>query len=80
MKAPWLPPEQLAPIALPIHGRYDIVPPTIPVMRNEEVLAEKLARYRRASLARDLYDLAWYARGRPLDESHIRRLTVLKVW
>lgn len=79
-KAPWLQPEQLAPIALPIHSRYDIALPTIPVMRNEEVLSEKLARYRRASLARDLYDLAWYARGGPLDESLIRKLTVLKVW
>ncbi len=48
-------------------------------MRVEEVLSEKLARYRRASLARDLYDLAWFARGGPLDESLIRPLTVLKV-
>ncbi|MGE0730666.1 MAG: nucleotidyl transferase AbiEii/AbiGii toxin family protein [Acidimicrobiia bacterium] len=79
-KAPWLPPEHLTPIALPIHARYDIPLPTVPVMRNEEVLAEKLARYRRASLARDLYDLAWYARGGPLNEPLIRRLTVLKVW
>lgn len=78
-KAPWLPAEQLAPITLPIH-RYNITLPTIPVMRSEEVLAEKLARYRRASLARDLYDLAWYARGGPLNESLIRRLAVLKVW
>lgn len=79
-KAPWLPPEHLTLIELPIHTRYEINLPTVPVMRNEEVLAEKLARYRRASLARDLYDLAWYARGGPLNEPLIRRLTVLKVW
>lgn len=36
--------------------------------------------YRRASLARDLYDLAWFAKGGPLDEALIRRLTVLEVW
>lgn len=49
-------------------------------MRVQEVLSEKLARYRRASLARDLYDLAWFARGGPIDERLVRRLTVLKVW
>lgn len=49
-------------------------------MRVEEVLSEKLARYRRVNLARDLYDLAWFARGGPLNEPVIRRLTVLKVW
>lgn len=79
-RTPWLPPERLTPVPLPIHDRYDVVIPEIPVMRVEEVLAEKLARYRRASLARDLYDLAWFARGGPLDEVLIRRLTVLKVW
>jgi len=79
-KGPWLAPETLSPVALPIHGRYDIAIPPIPVMRVEEVLAEKLARYRRASLARDLYDLAWFERGGPLGEPLIRRLTVLKVW
>lgn len=79
-RTPWLPPDWLTPVALPIHERYDITIPAIPVMRVEEVLAEKLARYRRASLARDLYDLAWFARGGPLDEALIRHLTVLKVW
>ncbi len=79
-RAPWLPAEVLSPVPLPIHNRYDTPIPDIPIMRVEEVLAEKLARYRRASLARDLYDLAWFARSGPLDEALIRRLTVLKVW
>ena len=44
-----------------------------------EACVEKLARYRRVSLGRDLYDLAQFAERR-LDESLIRRLWVLKVW
>jgi hypothetical protein len=75
----WLPPEQLPVLFLPIHGRYDFMLPAIPTARIEEVIAEKLARYRRGSLARDLYDLAWLA-ARPFDEVLARRLTVLKVW
>ena len=53
--------------------------PAVPAALPEEVISEKLARYRRASLARDLYDLAWFA-SRPFDEALVRRLTVLKVW
>lgn len=78
-KSAWLDPEVLEPTALPIHTRYGFPVPAIPVMRLEEVASEKLARYRRASLARDLYDLAWIAH-RVFDEGLVRRLTVLKVW
>lgn len=45
----------------------------------EEAIAEKLARYRRVSLARDLYDLFWFSR-RPLDDALVRRLWVIKVY
>lgn len=75
----WLRPESLAPLPLPIHKRYDITLPLVPTARLEEIIAEKLARFRRGSLARDLYDLAWLA-GRRFDETLVRRLTVLKVW
>lgn len=44
-----------------------------------EACAEKLARYRRTALGRDVYDLAKMA-GRPMDEPIVRRLWVLKVW
>lgn len=74
-----LPAERLSPIALPIHTRYDIAIPATPVISVEEAIAEKLARYRRTSLARDLYDLAWFA-GRPLDDPLVRRLWVIKVY
>jgi predicted nucleotidyltransferase component of viral defense system len=75
----WLPTEALAPLPLPIHSRYGFALPTVPTARVEEVIGEKLARFRRASLARDLYDLAWLS-SRPFDELLVRRITVLKVW
>ena len=75
----WLGAQSVQPIALPIHQRYEFAVPAVPAARVEEIIAEKLARYRRASLARDLYDLAWFA-SRPFDEALVRRLTVLKVW
>lgn len=53
--------EALEPERLPIHDRYDFALPPTPVVRIEEAVAEKLARYRRVSLARDLYDLQWFA-------------------
>jgi predicted nucleotidyltransferase component of viral defense system len=75
----WLAPRPTQPLPLPIHDRYDFAMPTVPAARCEEIIAEKLARYRRASLARDLYDLAWFA-TQPFDEALVRRLVLLKVW
>lgn len=73
-------PDLLAPIRLPIHERYDFEIPATPVVRVEEAVAEKLARYRRVSLARDLYDLHWYAQAGTMNESLVRRLWVLKAY
>lgn len=73
-------PDLLEPIHLPIHERYDFRLPQTPVVRVEEAVAEKLARYRRVSLARDLYDLQWYATAGAMDEPLVRRLWVLKVY
>lgn len=73
----WLPPDVIEMVPLPIHKRYDIDLPSIPVMRLEEVIAEKLARYRRTSLARDLYDLQWCA-DQSFDEALVRHLWILK--
>jgi uncharacterized protein len=75
-----LAPDLLDPVRLPIHDRYDSILPPTPVVRVEEAVAEKLARYRRVSLARDLYDLQWFATSGALDEPLIRRLWVLKVY
>lgn len=75
----WLPPESRGFLDTPIHKRYEFDLPRVPVARLEETIADKLARYRRGSLARDLYDLAWVA-GRAFDEALVRRVLVLKVW
>ena len=75
----WSKPAGQRPVPLPIHARYGFELPAIPAAAAEEVIAEKLARFRRTSLARDLYDLSWFA-GRPFDERLVRRMTVLKVW
>jgi uncharacterized protein len=75
----WIPPVHEGLVPLPIHKRYEVAMPSIAVITLEEQIAEKLARYRRASLARDLYDLAWCA-TRPFDEALVRRLWVLKCY
>jgi hypothetical protein len=75
-----LPAERLAPISLPIHRQYDFNLPELPVVRAEEAIAEKLARFRRVSLARDLYDLQWFVTQGSLDKDLVRRLWVLKVY
>ena len=51
----------------------------LPVIAAAEACAEKLARYRRVSFGRDVYDLAQMA-SRRIDEPVVRRLWVLKVW
>lgn len=75
-----LKPELLQPQGLPIHSRYDFVIPSLPIVKKEEAIAEKMARYRRVPLVRDLYDLAWFADSGVLDEPLIRRLWVLKTY
>ncbi len=71
--------ERMTFVPLSIHRSYDIELPLLPVIAEAEACAEKLARYRRVPLGRDVYDLAQFA-GRPLDEVIVRRLWVLKVW
>lgn len=75
-----LDPDVLEPARLPIHDRYGFTLPATPVVRVEEAVAEKLARYRRVSLARDLYDLHWYATTGAFDEPSVRRLWILKTY
>lgn len=75
----WLPRQLMAIIPMPIHQRYEFELPELPASTVEEAIAEKLARFRRDSLVRDLYDLAWFA-SRPFDEALVRRVLVLKVW
>lgn len=74
-----LAPERLHFIKLRVHRSYGFDLPTLPVIAEAEACAEKLARYRRVALGRDLYDLDQFA-GRHIDEAVVRRLWVLKVW
>jgi len=74
-----LPSEILEPIPMAVHRAYDFEVPAVPVVNQVEAIAEKLARFRRVNLARDLYDLSWYA-GRTFDEPLVRRLWVLKTY
>ncbi len=75
----WLPPWPATILPMPVHQCYAFALPVAPMSAVEEMIADKLARFRRDSLARDLYDLAWFA-SRPFDEALVRRLLVLKVW
>jgi hypothetical protein len=74
-----LPPEFLPFLELPVHRGYELALPSLPVITEAEACAEKLARYWRTALGRDVDDLAKMA-GRPMDEPLVRRLWVLKVW
>jgi uncharacterized protein len=74
-----LPSERLDYVKVKIHRHYDLELPTLPVISEAEACAEKLARYRRVALGRDVYDLAQFAQRR-IDERMVRRLWVLKVW
>jgi predicted nucleotidyltransferase component of viral defense system len=71
--------EVLPFVPISVHRGYEIALPTLPVIAVPEACAEKLARYRRTALGRDVYDLAQMA-SRPIDEPLVRRLWVLKVW
>lgn len=72
-------PERIGFVHLSIHRVYEIALPELPVIAEAEACAEKLARYRRVALGRDVYGLAQFASG-AMDEALVRRLWVLKVW
>ena len=78
-RRPWLTPERLNPVRLPVHSKYEFEPSTIPVMAFVEILAEKLAAFRRRALARDLYDLALFSEG-AFDQGVVRKLAYLKIF
>jgi len=76
---PWLEPEWLDPLTIPVHQAYEFKPVKAPVMVLQESLAEKLAAFRRRTLLRDLYDLDLFHTS-AFDEDLVRRLTFLKVF
>ncbi|MGH8995706.1 MAG: nucleotidyl transferase AbiEii/AbiGii toxin family protein [Acidimicrobiales bacterium] len=74
-----LPVEMLSFVDLPVHRAYEVELRRLPVIAEAEACAEKLARYRRTALQRDVYDLSRFA-GRAINEVLVRRVWVLKVW
>ncbi|MDR0284705.1 MAG: nucleotidyl transferase AbiEii/AbiGii toxin family protein [Propionibacteriaceae bacterium] len=74
-----LPVEMLDPVPMAVHRAYDFQVPVVPIVNQVEAIAEKLARFRRVDLARDMYDLSWYA-ARLFEEPRLRRLWVLKTY
>jgi predicted nucleotidyltransferase component of viral defense system len=79
-RAPWLGVDQLPLLRSPVHIALGHASPTLPVLTVTELVAEKLARYSRIGLARDLYDLCWYGRDCPLDQPAVRRTWLQKVY
>jgi uncharacterized protein len=79
----WLAPEERPFVHTLAQSRYGFTPPRIPVMRLEEILAEKVARLTRTATARDASDLVWASSTSPhsrFSQEIVRRLAVLKVW
>ena len=78
-RACWLPPQTLPMLRTGVHIALGHDLPKLTVMAMEESVAEKLARYARVGLARDLYDLVWYGE-RLRKHDLVRRLWVQKVY
>jgi len=72
-------PKTLDPIPVEVHWSYGFPMPSLPVICAEEDIVNRLIRFSRSPMPRDLYDLAWYA-ARPFDEDLVRRLWVLKMY
>lgn len=79
-RRPWLVPDRLPVLRSGVHLALGHELPVLPVMSVTESVAEKLARYARVALARDLYDLWWYGRNAALEEAQIRSMWVRKVY
>lgn len=79
----WLLPEKRPFVETPTQARYGFALQPIPIMRLEEILAEKVARLTRSATARDASDLVWACSTSPhsqFSSELVRRLAVLKVW
>lgn len=74
----WLPPDHLSLTPTPVHDAYPFDTGfTVPVMRVDENVAEKLGRWQERPLIRDLYDLAALS-TRIDDPQLVTRMWVLK--
>jgi predicted nucleotidyltransferase component of viral defense system len=76
---PFLPPAQWAPVEQPYFRALPFRPPSIPCLRIEEALAEKLRAIQQRATERDLYDAIRYGQ-KGFDPSLVRLLAVAKLW
>jgi predicted nucleotidyltransferase component of viral defense system len=75
----FLPARRWAPVEQPYFRALPFPPPTIPSMRVEEAMAEKLRAIQQRGTERDLYDAIRYAK-RGFDADLVRLLAVAKLW
>jgi predicted nucleotidyltransferase component of viral defense system len=78
-ETPTLPVERRAQIEQSYFTFLPFAPAEITCLALPEILAEKIRACYQRNKARDIYDLGMFAR-RPLDQSLVRRLVVLKLW
>jgi predicted nucleotidyltransferase component of viral defense system len=76
---PTMPVERRAQIEQSYFNLLPFAPAEITCLALPEILAEKIRACYQRNKARDIYDLGMFAR-RPLDQSLVRRLVVLKLW
>jgi predicted nucleotidyltransferase component of viral defense system len=78
-ETPTLPTERRGQIGQSYFRFLPFVPADIVCLALAEIIAEKIRACYQRNKARDIYDLGTFA-TRPLDQSLIRRLVVLKLW
>lgn len=78
-ETPTLRPERRAQIEQSYFKLLPFAPAEITCLALPEILAEKIRACYQRNKARDIYDLGMFA-TRPLDQTLIRRLVVLKLW
>jgi predicted nucleotidyltransferase component of viral defense system len=78
-EAAFLPPRRWEPVAQPYFAALPFRPPTIPSLRLEEAVAEKLRAIQQRATERDLYDAGRYGR-KGFNTELVRLLAVGKLW
>lgn len=76
----WHEPQLLPMLRSNVHNALGHDLPTLPILSQNENVAEKLARYSRAPLIRDLYDLWWYGMNTVIDQDLVKSLWIKKVY
>jgi len=78
-EVPTLPPDERSQLDVSYFKLLPFSPSTIPCLRIEEILAEKIRATYQRDKPRDIWDLDQFA-NRPMPEVLIRKLAVIKLW